>query len=154
LLRLASVFEHSPSSLHELAWREGTARACVAAIARGAAGTDGGRGRIDSVDPAAIDRGVALPGARLLSPPDPEFPPSVLDGDDPPAALFVRGRSLAELLPRIAMVGARNCTPLGRDVAYDIARDLAAAGACIVSGAARGIDAAAHRGALAAGGAT
>src|SRR5690606_11414069 len=70
---------------------------------------------------------------------------------DPPAVLYVNGR--AELLnrPIIAVVGARNATPGGRDNAQAFAQSLAGQGWCIASGLAHGIDAAAHRGALAAG---
>src|SRR6185295_2561621 len=50
--------------------------------------------------------------------------------------------------PVIAIVGARACSPYGSSVAHDLARGLAAAGAVVVSGLARGVDAAAHRGAL------
>jgi DNA processing protein len=71
---------------------------------------------------------------------------------DPPAGLFVRGAELTDLDPRVAIVGARNCSPSGREVAAALGRGLAAAGACVVSGAAIGIDAAAHRGALDGGG--
>jgi DNA processing protein len=56
--------------------------------------------------------------------------------------------------PCVAVVGTRAATPYGRRLAHDIARELAAAGCCVVSGLALGIDAAAHEGALAAGGAT
>jgi DNA processing protein len=56
--------------------------------------------------------------------------------------------------PSVAIVGTRSATPYGRRAAYDMGRALAAAGCCIVSGLALGIDAAAHEGALAAGGAT
>ena len=52
----------------------------------------------------------------------------------------------------MAIVGTRRCTRYGRDVAYELGRDLAAAGVRVVSGLALGIDGAAHRGALAAGG--
>src|SRR5207245_870798 len=71
---------------------------------------------------------------------------------DPPAALFVRGHPLSGLTPRISIVGARNCTASGRDTATALGQALAGAGVCVVSGGARGIDAAAHRGALAGGG--
>lgn len=74
---------------------------------------------------------------------------------DPPAALWVRGRLLPDEGERsVAIVGARSATPLGESFARLLARDLAAAGVTVVSGLARGIDAAAHQGALEAGGRT
>ncbi len=72
--------------------------------------------------------------------------------DLPP--LRFRGRWPPPDGPRVAIVGARRPTPYGEAVAERLASDLAAAGVVIVSGLARGIDAAAHRGALAAGGVT
>jgi DNA processing protein len=73
---------------------------------------------------------------------------------DPPVALFVSGRPLTGLPDRVAVVGARNCSPLGNEVAMSIGAGLGGAGVCVVSGAARGIDAASHRGALNVGGAS
>jgi len=54
----------------------------------------------------------------------------------------------------VSVVGSRRCSALGREIAFELGRGLGAAGVCVVSGAAFGIDAAAHRGALAAGGRT
>ena len=68
---------------------------------------------------------------------------------DPPARLFCRGLAAALDSPAVAVVGSRRCTRQGRDIAFALARDLAAQGLTIVSGLAYGIDAAAHRGALA-----
>ncbi len=75
---------------------------------------------------------------------------------DPPALLHVRGSAPTSILDRVpvAIVGARSCSSYGRAVARSLARDLAAAGAVIVSGMARGVDAEAHRGALDADGIT
>ena len=71
-----------------------------------------------------------------------------------PGRLFVRGNLNALHLPAIAIVGSRNPTAGGRETAWRFARHLADTGFCIVSGLAQGIDAAAHEGALAAGGVT
>src|SRR5207244_2473898 len=65
---------------------------------------------------------------------------------DPPARLFVNGQLPSE--PMIAIVGSRHATPYGRRTAQRLARDLSDAGVVVVGGLARGIDAAAHRGAL------
>lgn len=73
---------------------------------------------------------------------------------DPPPGLFVRGILPAANLPALSVVGSRRPTPYGLAVAERLAREAAAAGVVVVSGMARGIDAAAHRGALAAGGHT
>ena len=95
-----------------------------------------------------------MSGARRLEPGDPEFP-SVLSVIDPPVEqLWVLGKPLAELGPPVAIIGARGPTGYGLDIAHRLASDLASLGICIVSGMARGIDAAAHEGALAAGGTT
>src|SRR5260370_28188795 len=65
---------------------------------------------------------------------------------EPPARLYVNGRLPAE--PMIAIVGSRRATPYGQRAARRLARDLSELGVVVVSGLARGIDAAAHRGAL------
>src|SRR5437763_5999817 len=77
--------------------------------------------------------------------------PDVLAQDhEAPAVLFSHGDLAALAGPRVAIVGSRRCTRYGRDVAFDLGRDLAAAGVRVVSGLALGIDGAAHLGALAA----
>jgi DNA processing protein len=80
------------------------------------------------------------------------FPRGVAELSDPPLGLFVRGA--LPNAPAVAVVGARQATAYGREVAEYLARELALAGVVIVSGMARGVDAAAHRGALAGGGLT
>lgn len=111
----------------------------------------------DFSDFAAVDRNLAWaqqPGQRILALGDVDYPPALLEIPDPPSLLFVRGQ--AELLrqPGLAIVGSRNATPQGLRDAAAFAQHLATQGCCIISGLALGIDAAAHRGALAANGAT
>ena len=82
----------------------------------------------------------------------PAYPPLLLDLDDPPAVLFGLGRfealdSLHEE-PAVAIVGTRNPSPYGTEVAYSLGRGLGAAGVPVVSGLALGIDGHAHRGCL------
>ena len=83
------------------------------------------------------------------------YPPLLAELHDPPSRLHLRGGA-SELLarPSVAIVGARSCSPYGAQVARELAQSLAAAGLLVVSGLARGVDAEAHRGALAAGGLT
>lgn len=73
---------------------------------------------------------------------------------DPPKRLYCRGAADVLEVPGVAIVGSRRCTRQGADIAFALGRDLAAHGLSIVSGLAYGIDAAAHRGALAASGTT
>ncbi len=87
-----------------------------------------------------------------ITPRDSLYPRLLHDAHDPPAVLHVRG-DLADL-PRVAIVGSRACTRYGREIAVDLAAALARRGVSVVSGMARGIDAAAHEGALAVGGHT
>lgn len=95
-------------------------------------------------------RSAAQVGARLLLPGDDDWPASVDDLDDhAPHALWVRGAALLlTAVPRVAVVGARASTAYGEHVAAELAGDLAATGAVIVSGGAYGIDGTAHRAAL------
>jgi len=111
----------------------------------------------DFSDPAAVDRNIEWsrqPGNRILTLADADYPPSLLEIADPPPLLYVRGNPALLLQPGLAIVGSRNATPQGNQTAESFARKLAATGLTIVSGLALGIDAAAHRGALAAAGNT
>jgi DNA processing protein len=91
---------------------------------------------------------------RLLVPGNAEFP-DVLSKIDPPVEqLWVLGERLDQLGPPVAIIGARGPTSYGLDVAHKLAAELASLGICVVSGMARGIDAAAHEGALSGGGKT
>jgi DNA processing protein len=93
-------------------------------------------------------------GARLVAVHESEYPERLLDLFDPPAGLFVRGGTLQSHERRVAIVGARNSGSAAREVTHALARAVVQVGVCVVSGAARGIDAAAHEGALAADGRT
>ena len=99
---------------------------------------------------AALDW-LAAPGHGLLTLADPDYPPLLRRIADPPVALFLRGDRALLGEPHFAIVGSRNPTPQGADNAHAFARYLAGCGLVICSGLAAGIDAAAHRGALAAG---
>jgi DNA protecting protein DprA len=82
------------------------------------------------------------------------YPADLTDLPNPPAELFSLGNLALLERPVVAIVGTRKATPYGERATRNIARELARAGACIVSGMARGIDAAAHRTALEQGGGT
>jgi DNA processing protein len=84
----------------------------------------------------------------------PSYPIALTTIVDPPPVLWTRGRLDALSAPAVAIVGSRAASPYGLAVAGQLAADLAARGLIIVSGLARGVDSAAHRGALSAGGAT
>ncbi len=101
-------------------------------------------------DEAAYRRQLDQRGFRWLARTDPAFPPRLAAVHDPPAGLFLRGGGQVSVLcrPAVAIVGARACSTYGSSVAASLARELAAAGAIVISGLARGVDAAAHRGAL------
>ncbi|HEX8707012.1 MAG TPA: DNA-processing protein DprA [Pyrinomonadaceae bacterium] len=94
-------------------------------------------------------------GADVLLLDDGVYPALLREVFDPPITLYVQG-AWAECLdaPCVAMVGSRRCSTYGQNAAGMLARDLAERGVTIISGLARGIDAAAHRGALEAGGRT
>lgn len=99
---------------------------------------------------AELDQLAAL-GAQLIAWCEPLYPDSLRAIETAPPVITARGRlDLLKEPVRVALVGARNASANGRRIAGDLARDLAAAGAVIVSGMARGIDTAAHQGAFAA----
>jgi len=93
-------------------------------------------------------------GASVLVQGDAEYPKQLLEIYDPPLALYVRGNLAVIDKPGISVVGTRHPTPYGTGMAERLAGDLAARGLVIFSGMARGIDTAAHRGALTARGST
>ncbi|WP_329115399.1 DNA-processing protein DprA [Streptomyces sp. NBC_01353] len=118
---------------------------------------DGWRRRAAAVEPRRDLDAAERHGGRLVIPGDTEWPRQLDDlGDARPIGLWIRGpadlRTWA--LRSVAVVGARACTPYGAHTATTLASGLAERGWVVVSGAAFGIDGAAHRGALAAQGAT
>jgi DNA processing protein len=90
----------------------------------------------------------------ILAPPDAAYPRLLKEIPDPPAVLFLRGQLQEIDGLSVAIVGTRHCSRYGLKQAEVLATGLARAGFTVVSGMARGIDTAAHRGALAAGGRT
>jgi hypothetical protein len=99
---------------------------------------------------AEIDQAKAC-GARLLLKADADYPPLLKRLDEAPPVLFALGDAAITQRPSVAIVSARNASALGQRFAKQLAADLGAAGFTIVSGLARGIDAAAHKGSLASG---
>lgn len=79
---------------------------------------------------------------------DAHYPSALLQLADPPLMLFVRGQTEGQLGHAVAVVGSRNPTPQGAQTAEQFSEALSAAGLCVVSGLALGVDGAAHRGAL------
>src|SRR5437764_15414004 len=84
----------------------------------------------------------------------PHYPSELLDLPLQPERIFAIGRDSALTKPRVAIVGTRNCTGYGERAAKTLTRALVRAGASVISGMARGIDAAAHRTAIEEGGNT
>jgi DNA processing protein len=94
------------------------------------------------------------PNNALVTLADAAYPRLLLETADPPALLYCRGRTELLNTPALAVVGSRNATAQGASNAEQFARTFSAAGLTIISGLAQGIDAAAHRGGLAAAGST
>ncbi|MFD9408315.1 DNA-processing protein DprA [Streptomyces sp. NPDC059989] len=117
----------------------------------------GYRRRAALADPRRDLELAAGSGGRFVCPGSAEWPTQLDDlGDARPVGLWLRGRPNLRTwaLRSVAVVGARACTPYGAHMAQTLAAGLAERGWVVVSGAAYGIDGAAHRGALASGGAT
>ena len=93
-------------------------------------------------------------GVKVVALGDPAYPQRLKEIYDPPLVLYVRGNVETLAVPGIAVVGTRHPTPYGSGMAERLACDLAVRGLSIISGMARGVDTAAHRGAIAAKGKT
>lgn len=154
-LRLIRSENIGPVTFHQLLARFGTAAAALTAIPELA--KQGGRGKplkLASLATATaeVERVAAL-GAKLLFHGESDYPAALAACDDAPPVLCVKGDIPLLRRPCIALVGARNASLNAQKMADQMAKTLAEAGVCVVSGLARGIDGAAHRGGLA-GGAT
>ena len=151
---LALCAEGRPDAWLQLARVCGGAVATVTATDEALAGRGASRQaveRLRSVWPARSDRALQRCrklGIQVAAPGDSSYPEPLLHIADPPLALFWRGADPASCAPALAVVGARRCTAYGERAASLIGREAAAAGVVVISGLARGIDAAAHRGAL------
>lgn len=142
--RLGSPEAIFAAGVAELAEVPGVARDQVAALVA----------QRERVDPDGEEQRAAALGARLVTPVDEEYPRPLRTIHDPPLALYVVGTLQARDEHAVALVGSRRTTHYGSETAERLAYQLAAQGVTVVSGLARGIDTAAHRGALKAGGRT
>jgi len=144
-LRLLRSRRIGISSFYRLLAEHGSAEAALDALPgiAAAAGADGYSPCPEAVARAEMRAGRDC-GARMLCIGAPGYPAELVDLDDPPPLLWSKGNPAALEAPRIAVVGARNASSLGTRMARALAADLAAEGYVIVSGLARGIDAAAH----------
>lgn len=93
-------------------------------------------------------RWLEQPGNEVLSIYDPLYPAQLKEINNPPPLLFIRGNKTLLTQPQIAIVGSRNPSPIGKQIAIDFAQSLVQYGFTITSGLALGIDAASHQGAL------
>jgi DNA processing protein len=155
-LRLARSENVGPATFRRLLQRFGSAKAALERLPDLAR-----RGGQRTYRPCPVARAqaeldrLAEFGGRAIAWIEPDYPAPLRAVDDAPPVLTARGRFELLTRPRqVALVGARNASANGRRFAHDMARELAAAGFVIVSGLARGIDGAAHHGALTACGGT
>ncbi|MGH7119892.1 MAG: DNA-processing protein DprA [Acetobacteraceae bacterium] len=149
-LRLARTEGVGPIAFRRLIARYGSARAAIAALpGLAAAGGRSGQLRVPSRHAAEAEiAGVAKLGGRILVLDQPEYPPLLALLADPPPILAVLGDCAVLSGRAVAIVGGRNASANGQRIAEELAAELAQAGLPVVSGMARGIDGAAHRGAL------
>jgi DNA processing protein len=152
-LRLIRSENVGPVTFYQLLARFGSAEAALAALPEIA--RRGGRARPLSLFPrAAAERELQqlhAAGGRLLAWGEPDYPTALAALDDAPPLISVRGDSALFARHAVAVVGARNASANGRRFARDMAMQLGQQGLVVVSGLARGVDAAAHDGALASG---
>jgi DNA processing protein len=161
-LRLHLVTGIGPRLFAALVEHFGSARAAAEASAGAIAavrgiGTDSAarmREGIAAADPETEMAKADAAGVRILVRGDPDYPIALTYLADAPPVLYLKGTLVPEDAQAMAVVGMRKCSLYGQDQAERLAGGLARCGFTIVSGLARGIDSAAHRGAMAAGGRT
>jgi DNA processing protein len=144
--RLARTPRIGPLTFTQLIARFRTASAALEALPRVSKLTPPPADRIE----AELDDAEAF-GARLIASCEPDYPPLLAQLDAPPPLLAVRGDAKWLKRPTVAIVGSREGSGAALMFAERLAADLGEAGFTIVSGLARGVDAAAHKGALATG---
>lgn len=152
-LRLIRAENVGPATFNILLKRYGSATAALAALPE--LSRRGGMGRpIRIPDTDTIDRefaAVRRNGGAIIARGEDGYPPRLVHIDQPPPMLCVSGRRSTAARPMIAIVGARNASAGGRQIARTFARELGEAGYIIVSGLALGVDACAHEASLATG---
>ncbi len=145
--KLLDLFGH-PGKVREAGMKGLTAAGVPDRIARAVASH-----AMTALVEGELDRALQNPGISIVTLHDPDYPPLLRQIPDPPPFLYSHG-SLGSVEKCVAVVGSRNATEYGLSTTQEICRELAAAGVVVVSGMARGIDTAAHLGALAGGGRT
>jgi DNA processing protein len=152
-LRLIRSPNVGPRTFRTLVNHFGGARAALEALPS-LARRGGARGATQVCARADAEREIAAAeklGVALVALGEPGYPPRLQMIDDAPPLVAIRGHAQALALPMVAVVGSRNASGAGMKFTQRIARELGDAGFAVVSGLARGIDAAAHRASLATG---
>lgn len=151
-LRLARTERVGPVSFIELIRREGSAERAIERLPQLARRAGGACPRVPSEADisAELSRAESV-DARLLVLGDPDYPAALAALDAPAPVLWARGRTELLGMDSVALVGARIASAAGQRFAQGLAVEIGAAGYVVVSGMARGIDAAAHLGGLATG---
>jgi DNA processing protein len=146
-LRLKAARRMGDRRIRKLVEVHGSAVATVKAVL--------GQGDLWTETPPAWNLSAFLKaGSHVVPMTSPEYPQCLLELEDPPPLLFLKGRRQLLESPTVAMVGSRRATQAGRRVAQEMARRLSELGIPVVSGMALGIDGAAHRGGLSGPGST
>ena len=149
-LRLIRSEQVGPSTFRDLINHFGTAEQAIDALPdlakRGGAAKRIRIANLKDIE-SELEQAASL-GIKLIAMGEPDYPSWLRAIDDAPPVILVKGRLSALGKPMIAIVGARNCSIIGRKMAVKLARDLGQAGYCIASGLARGIDGVAHEAAL------
>lgn len=148
-IRLIRSERVGPITFHKLLERYGTAAAALGALPTLAKRGGAPRFRLCSKEDAAREyEALEKSGARLVAIVEEAYPPLLRHIEDAPPLLYVKGHVHLLTKRAIAIVGARNASVAGQRLAAQFAADLGKGGFLVVSGLARGIDAAAHQGAL------